>query len=432
MTVGIAVLILLSVALLALRLPVAFVLAIASVFAGTCLGYSNVLATASSDLVNGLDRFSLLAIPFFILAGDLMGAGGMAKRMIDFAASLVGRFQGGLAMVSTVACMLFGSISGSAAAAVSSIGGTLIPEMDRNGYDRSFSIAVTTASATTGLLIPPSNVMIVYAMVASNVSVTALFLGGVIPGLLVGALLMVAARCTIGRQTNVRSDLSELPAALPALRSALPSLLLVGIVLGGIVSGVFTATEASAVAVFWAFLLGVVFYREITFRQLPQILLKSSRTTAIVLFLIAGSQIMSRLLTLEQIPQQVSDGLLGFTNQPITILLAINILLLICGAVMDITPAILIFTPILLPLAQQLGLHPVHFGVMLIANLCIGLCTPPVGTCLFVGCSVGKGDIASVSRAMLPFYFAMLIALALITWVPALTLWLPSIFGEIK
>jgi tripartite ATP-independent transporter DctM subunit len=356
----------------------------------------------------------------------------MAKRLIDFAASLVGRFQGGLAMVSTVACMLFGSISGSAAAAVSSIGGTLIPEMDRKGYDRSFSIAVTTASATTGLLIPPSNVMIVYAMVASNVSVTALFLGGVIPGLLVGALLMVAARCMTGRQTNVRSDPSELPAVLPALRSALPSLLLVGIVLGGIISGVFTATEASAVAVFWAFLLGVVFYREITFRQLPQILLKSSRTTAIVLFLIAGSQIMSRLLTLEQIPQLVSDGLLGLTTQPITILLAINILLLICGAVMDITPAILIFTPILLPLAQQLGLHPVHFGVMLIANLCIGLCTPPVGTCLFVGCSVGKGDIASVSRAMLPFYFAMLVALALITWVPALTLWLPSTLGEIK
>lgn len=431
MSEGLAILLAVFVALMLLDAPIAFVIGIATVMAAWGLGYGDVLLSTARDMGNGIDSFALLAIPFFILAGDLMGAGGLAGRLIDFAAVFLGRFKGGLAMVNTLTCMLFGAISGSAAAAVSSVGGTLIPEMNRKGYHKDFNIALTACAATTGLLIPPSNVMIVYAVVASNISISALFLAGVMPGILIGVLIMIAAvivsrKKGYGGEQEVASGETR-HSALACTWRALPSLLLVVFVLGGILTGLFTPTEASAVAVLWAFILAVVVYREVPLKKLPRIMIGSARTTGIVMLLVAVSQSMSGLLTEEQVPQVVSEALLGISSNPIMILLTINIILLIVGTFMDMTPAVLVFTPIFLPVAAGIGMDPVHFGMVLIANLCIGLCTPPVGTCLFLGCSVGKSNIAKVSWAMMPFYAAMVVGLIIITYWPSLSLWLPKL-----
>lgn len=433
MSVGIAILLVVFAALLALNVPVAFVIGIATVLAAFALGYENVLLSLAADMGNGLDTFALLAIPFFILAGDLMGAGGLAARLIDLAGLLLGRFRGGLAMVNALTCMLFGAISGSAAAAVSSVGGTLIPEMSRKGYDRDFNIALTASAATTGLLIPPSNVMIVYAVVASNVSIGALFLAGVFPGLLMGLFIMLVAVLVSRRKGYGDGESTGEAAAVcrpwwQVVWRALPSLSLVVFVLGGILGGWFTPTEASAVAVLWAFLLAFVCYRDIPLRTLPKLVIGSARTTGIVMLLVAVSTAMSGLLTQEQIPHAVSDALLGLSSSPLMVLLIMNVILLGVGVFMDMTPAVLVFTPIFLPVAVGIGIDPIHFGIILIANLCIGLCTPPVGTCLFLGCSVGHSKIDRVSRAMVPFFVAMLAALVLITWLPQLSLWLPGVF----
>ena len=430
MSQELAIMLVCFVALLCLRVPIAFVLGIVTVVTAIALDYDNISLSVASNFANGIDSFALLAIPFFILAGELMGSGGLARRLIDLATVLVGRLPGGLALVNTLTCMFFGAISGSAVAAVSSVGGTLIPEMNRKGYDRDFNIAVTASAATTGLLIPPSNIMIVYALVAGNVSVAALFLAGVMPGVLIGlGIMLVAFLISKMRGFGVvgtTNEASEQPPFGRACLSAIPSLLLIIIVLGGILSGVFTATEASAIAVLWALLLGVVFYREIKPSELIGIILRSARTTAVVLFLVASSSAMSRLLTQEQVPQQVSAALLGFSDNPIVILLVINMTLLAVGVFMDMTPAVLIFTPIFLPVAISLGIAPEHFGIIMVANLCIGLLTPPVGTCLFVGAGVGGSDIVRVSRAMLPFYVVMIVSLLIVTYFAPLSMWLPG------
>jgi tripartite ATP-independent transporter DctM subunit len=418
-------------ALLCLRVPIAFVLGLVTVLTAIALDYRNIPLTVASDLANGIDSFALLAIPFFILAGELMGSGGLARRLIELATVIVGRLPGGLALVNTLTCMFFGAISGSAVAAVSSVGGTLIPEMNRKGYDRDFNIAVTATAATTGLLIPPSNVMIVYALVAGNVSVAALFLAGILPGIFIGLGLMAVAFFICKARGYGRAEAGatseKAPRFLPALWGALPSLLLVIIVLGGILGGIFTATEASAIAVLWALLLGVVCYREIKPGQLIEITLRAARTTAVVLFLVASSYAMSRLLTQEQVPQQVSMALLELSANPLIILLIINLTLLGVGVFMDMTPAVLIFTPIFLPVAISLGIDPIHFGIIMIANLSIGLLTPPVGTCLFVGAGVGNSDIVRVSRAMIPFYCVMVVALLVITFWAPLSMALPNL-----
>ena len=431
MSLGLVILVAVFVALLLLETPIAFVIGIASVFAAFALGYPEVLLSIARDLSNGLDSFSLLAIPFFILAGDLMGAGGLARRLMDLAIVLVGRTRGGLAVVNTLTCMLFGAISGSATAAVSSIGSILIPEMEQKGYSRPFSVAVTATAATTGLLIPPSNVMIVYAVAASNVSIGALFIAGIIPGVLTGLFLMLACVLISPQSKGTAHGPPAIPFMKAVLRAA-PGLLLIVFVLGGILGGIFTATEASAVAVLWALVLSVGVYRELPLRALPGILLRSGRTTGIVLLLVGASQAMSRILTQEQVPQVVSEALLGLSSNPILVLLTINIVLLIVGTFMDMTPAVLVFTPIFLPVSAELGINPIHFGIMLIANLCIGLCTPPVGTCLFLGASVGRANIIAVAWAMLPFYLVMIAALCLIAYVPWFSLFLPEALGLLK
>jgi len=436
MSPGLAVLLVTFVTLLLLEVPVAFVIGIATLLSAVALGRDGTFLSVASDMANGLDSFPLLAIPFFVLAGELMAAGGLARRLIDFAASIVGRMKGGLSIINTLTCMLFGAVSGSATAAISSIGGSLIPEMERKGYPREFSVALTATAATTGLLIPPSNVMIVYALVATNVSVGALFLAGVTPGVITGLGLMAVALFVSRRfsiaDTGGVAIINEVPAFWKSLLRAFPSLLMLVLVLGVILSGKMTPTESSSIAVLWAFLLVVVFYRELKITDLPKVLVNSARTTGIVLLLIGTSAAMSRLLTIEQVPQLASNALLSISENPLVIMLLINIALLLIGIFMDMTPAILVFTPIFLPVAKNIGIDPVHFGVIMVANLCIGLCTPPVGTCLFLGCGVGKAKIAGVSRAMIPFYVSMFISLILITYWPDLSLWLPRLFGEME
>ncbi|MCF7764123.1 MAG: TRAP transporter large permease [Verrucomicrobia bacterium] len=423
---------LLFVILLVIHVPVAVAICLSTLAAAAiAMGSLDIAAaTIAQRMATGVYSFSLLAIPFFILSGLLMGQGGIARRLTDLATALVGRLPGGLAFVNILSCMLFGAVSGSATAAVSSIGGFIIPEMERKGYRREFATALTITAATTGLLIPPSNIMIVYSLVSGGrVSIVSLFLAGILPGITFGCLLMIAAAILCKRHGYGAAE-PQVPGAIwSTFRRAFLSLLLIGIVLGGILKGIFTATEAAAIAVAYSFLLSVVVYREVPWTALPRILLQTGLTTAVVFLLIATSMSMSWVLTLENIPQQISSLMLGLSDNPILILLLINLLLLIVGAFMDMTPAVLIFTPIFWPVVESLGMNPVHFGIMLIANLCIGLCTPPVGTCLFVGCGVGKTSIARVTPAALPFFAALLIALMLVTFVPALTTWLPTLFG---
>ncbi|KYG04713.1 hypothetical protein BE21_45190 [Sorangium cellulosum] len=416
-------------ALLLLNVPVAVCIGLSTVLTIASLGDVPTAYIVAQRISTGIASFPLLAIPFFVLSGLLMGEGGMARRLMDFASAVVGRFHGGLSYVNTLTCMLFGAVSGSAAAAVSSIGGFMIPEMERKNYGREFSVALTTTSATTGLLIPPSNIMIVYAVVAGNVSVAALFLAGVVPGLLVGLSIMVVAFLANRKQPVGVSEKVPFNEVVRSFAQAIPSLLLILIVMGGILAGVFTATEASAVSVAYAFLLGTLFYREVKLKDMPRILLKSAKTTAVVMILVGASQAMSWVLAFEQVPQSVSQAMLGISQSPVATLLIINVLLLVVGTFMDMTPAVLIFTPIFLPVVTGMGMNPVHFGVLMVTNLCIGLCTPPVGTCLFVGCGVGKTTIARVVRPMIPMFAAMIVALMLISYVPQLSLWLPAQFN---
>ncbi|ARN56032.1 TRAP transporter large permease [Sedimentisphaera salicampi] len=417
--------------LLIINVPIAVSIAVAAFMAIAAQG-SDPSVMIAAKMAEGVNSFALLAIPFFIFSGQLMGRGGMARRLIDFANSLVGMFPGGLAYVNTLTCMLFGSISGSAAAAVSSVGGFMIPEMNKKGYNREFNVAVTTTAATTGLLIPPSNVMIVYSVAAGSVSIAAMFMAGILPGIITGLFIMLVCGYFAFKHKYSSADRVSFVEALLSFKRAILSLLLVIVVIGGILKGIFTATEAAAVAVLYAFILSVMVYREIKMNELPEILKKTGITTAVVMLLIGASSGMSWIMTMANIPQSVSSGLISLSDNPVVILFTINLLLLFVGTFMDMTPAVLIFTPIFLPVVKTMGMHEIHFGIMLIANLCIGLCTPPVGTCLFIGCGAGKTTIAKVTRYMLPFFGAMAVSLMVITYVPKVSLWLPVKTGQLK
>ena len=415
--------------LLLINMPIAVSIGISTLLTilyvmGSVEGASQIIA---QRMATGIDEFALLAIPFFILAGLFMGRGGIARRLINFAGALVGRFTGGLAYVNVLTCMLFGSISGSAVAAVSAVGGFMIPEMNAKGYDRDFNVAVSTTAATTGLMIPPSNIMIVYSLASGGISIIALFMAGILPGIVFGLLLMLVSGIISKKRNYGAGEKAGLLQIIRAFRQAILSLLLIVIVLGGILRGIFTPTEAAAIAVVYAFILAVVIYREVKLKEIPEILLQCGITTAVVMFLIAASSAMSWLMSTENIPENVSKALLSVSSNKIVIFLIINILLLFVGTFLDMTPAVLIFTPILLPVAKQLGVHPIHFGLILIANLCIGLCTPPVGTCLFVGCGVGQTTIVKVVRPLIPFFAAMIVALMLVTYIPQISLFIPKI-----
>ncbi|KZK88576.1 Sialic acid TRAP transporter permease protein SiaT [Pseudovibrio sp. Ad46] len=410
--------------------PIAFSLGISAIIAGAMMmPIEVILAVISQRMVAGLDSFALLAIPFFILAGVLMNSGGIAIRLINFSQILVGRMPGSLAHVNVMANMLFGSISGSATAAAAAVGGTMAPLQKEVGYHPAYSAAVNVTSCITGLLIPPSNVLIIYALTAGGVSVATLFMAGYLPGVLMGLSLMIVGSFIAKRRGYPIAERPSLKQVLKVTWDAIPSLLLVIIVMGGILGGVFTATEASAIAVVYAFFLSVIVYREIKLHQLPKLMLDAVVTTSIVMVLIAISIGMSWVMTRADIPYMITDALLTISDNPVVILLIINVVLLVVGVFMDMTPAVLIFTPIFLPIAKSLGMDPVHFGIMLVANLCIGLCTPPVGAALFVGCSVSDVKLHDMIRPMLPFFGALLIALLAIIYIPELSLFLPSLFG---
>ncbi|KAA3616918.1 MAG: TRAP transporter large permease [Calditrichaeota bacterium] len=430
MDISVFVLIISFVILLALNVPIAISIGISTILTMIfTIAPGPAITTVAQQMATGINSFALLAIPFFILSGLLMGRGGIARRLIDFAKVVVGTFPGGLAYVNIVACMFFGAISGSAVAATSAIGGFMIPSMNKEGYDKNFNTALTVTASTTGLLIPPSNILIVYSLASGGVSIAALFIAGYLPGILVGMGLIAVAAFTAVIKGYPKGERYSFIYAGKKLLDAVPSLLLIYIVIGGIIAGVFTATEASAVAVIYSLILAVVVYREVKIKDLPGILLKTVETTAIVMLLIGTSKAMSWILSYENIPQNITAALVGMTDSTIVILLIINVLLLIVGTFMDMTPAVLIFTPIFLPVVVELGIEPLHFGIMMVLNLSIGLCTPPVGSVLFVGCGIGQTSISKLVRPLLPFYIAMIIALMLVTYIPELSLWLPSLFG---
>jgi len=421
------------VVLLLLNVPVAFCMGIATVLAFLAMGEVPAFTAVAHNMATGIDSFALLAIPFFILSGLLMGHGGIARRLIDFANVLAGRYRGGLAYVNVVTCMLFGAISGSATAAVSSVGGFMIPLMNRMGYHRDFNACVTISAATTGLLIPPSNIMIVYSLATGGfVSIAAIFMAGYLPGILVGLGLLLVSGVTSVLHNYGKGETFPFREGLVRFLRAIPALFLVFIVIGGILLGWFTPTEASAVAVLYAFFLAVVVYREVKLGDLPRILLQTGITTSVVFLLIATSMAMSWVLASERVPQDLSASLVGLTSNKVLLLLLINAILLVVGCFMDMTPAVLIFTPIFLPVVQNLGIHPLHFGIIMIMNLCIGLCTPPVGTCLFLGCGIAETTVTRVIRPILPFFLAMIVALLLTTFIPEISMWLPTKLGFVR
>ncbi|MCG8321492.1 MAG: TRAP transporter large permease [Cytophagales bacterium] len=415
--------------LLVLGVPVAWSIGIASLLTMlVSIPAMPAFTTVAQRIATGLDSFALLAIPFFILSGQLMNKGGIAHRLIDFAKTLVGSLPGGLAHINVIAAMLMGAIAGSAMAAASAMGGILGPRMEKEGYSKEFGAAVNITSATTGLVIPPSNTLIVYSLASGGASIAALFLAGYLPGILTGLFLMIVAAVWAKKKGFPVGERSKLKDVLTTFIDAFPSLLLLVLVIGGIVAGIFTATEASAVAVLYTLILAF-WYKEIAWKDLPGILLHSVETTAMVMLLIGTSMSMSWVMSYENIPQEVSNALLSVSDNKIVILLIINMILLFVGIFMDMTPAVLIFTPIFLPVVTEFGMDPVHFGIVMVLNLCIGLCTPPVGSVLFVGVGIANTTIEKVIKPLLPLFIAMLIALMMVSYWPALSLWLPESFG---
>jgi tripartite ATP-independent transporter DctM subunit len=430
---SVLILLLVFVGLFALGVPIAVCIGVSTLATMlVTMAFDPAVTTIAQRMAGGLNSFALLAIPLFILSGQLMAHGGIARRLIDFSKALIGMVPGGLAFVNVISCTLFGAISGSAVAATSAIGGFMIPEMNKDGYDKNFNAALTATSATTGLLIPPSNVLIIYAVASGGVSIAALFVAGYVPGILVGLGLMAVCAYYAKRHNLPRGERVPFTVTMQKTLAALPSLFLIVLVIGGILGGIFTATEAGAIAVLYAFGLAALIYREIRVSELKEILLKSAETTAIVMFLIATSMAMSWILAYENIPAIVAAALVELSDNPIMILLLINLVLLMVGVFMDMTPAVLIFTPIFLPVATELGMSPLHFGIMMVLNLCIGLCTPPVGSILFVGCAIAKTSIGNIVRPMLPMYLAMFVVLMLVAYVPALSEFLPRWFGLIE
>ena len=427
--VGALVLVISFIILLVIGVPIAFSIGISAILT-MLVGIEAIPAftTIAQRMATSLDSFPLLAIPFFVFAGQLMNSGGIAKRLINLAKVMVGWIPGGLAFVNIIANMLFGAISGSAAASASAIGGFMSPVMEKEGYPRPFSAAVNITSATTGLIIPPSNILIVYSLASGGVSIAALFIAGYVPGILVGLSLMLVAGYYARRMDVTVTEKVTIKEGIFRFFDAIPSLFMLVIVIGGIVAGYFTATEASGIAVVYTLVLAII-YREVKLKDLPKIILDTVEIVAIVLLLVAASMALSWVMSFQDIPQSMSQAMLSISDNKFVILLIINIVLLFVGIFMDMTPAVLIFTPIFLPAVVALGIHPIHFGIIMVMNLSVGLCTPPVGSLLFIGCSVGKVSIGKVIKPMLPFWIVMVITLLLVTYLPQLSLWLPGLFN---
>ncbi|EHS4661547.1 TRAP transporter large permease [Salmonella enterica] len=418
------------VVLLAMGAPIGICIVIASFSTMMLvLPFDISMFATAQKMFSSLDSFALLAVPFFVLSGVIMNSGGIAARLVNFAKLFTGKLPGSLSYTNIVGNMMFGAISGSAIAASTSIGGVMVPMSAREGYDRGFAAAVNIASAPTGMLIPPTTAFILYALASGGTSIAALFAGGLVAGVLWGVGCMLVT-LVVAKRRNYRVFFTvQKGMALKVAVEAIPSLLLIVIIVGGIVQGIFTAIEASAIAVVYTLLLTMVFYRALKIKDLPSILLQTVVMTGVIMFLLATSSAMSFSMSITNIPAALSDMILGISANKLVILLVITVFLLIIGAFMDIGPAILIFTPILLPIMAKLGVDPVHFGIIMIYNLAIGTITPPVGSGLYVGASVGKVKVEEVIKPLLPFYGAIIGVLLLITYIPEITLFLPRLLG---
>ncbi|EDE2634142.1 TRAP transporter large permease subunit [Salmonella enterica subsp. enterica] len=418
------------VVLLAMGAPIGICIVIASFSTMMLvLPFDISMFATAQKMFSSLDSFALLAVPFFVLSGVIMNSGGIAARLVNFAKLFTGKLPGSLSYTNIVGNMMFGAISGSAIAASTSIGGVMVPMSAREGYDRGFAAAVNIASAPTGMLIPPTTAFILYALASGGTSIAALFAGGLVAGVLWGVGCMLVT-LVVAKRRNYRVFFTvQKGMALKVAVEAIPSLLLIVIIVGGIVQGIFTAIEASAIAVVYTLLLTMVFYRTLKIKDLPSILLQTVVMTGVIMFLLATSSVMSFSMSITNIPAALSDMILGISANKLVILLVITVFLLIIGAFMDIGPAILIFTPILLPIMTKLGVDPVHFGIIMIYNLAIGTITPPVGSGLYVGASVGKVKVEDVIKPLMPFYGAIIGVLLLITYIPEITLFLPRLLG---
>lgn len=402
------------------------------------IGLSSVAAIFSSGAIppivlvqkmfTATDSFPLMAVPFFILAGSLMEFGGISRRLVDFANSIVGRFSGGLAFVAIIASMFFGAISGAAVATVAAIGTILIPAMVRRGYDKPFATAVQATAGTLGVMIPPSIPMIIYG-VLTGVSIGALFMGGILPGILVGFSLMFVA-WLISRKKGYRGDeKASLGKIFGTFKEAILALLMPVIILGGIYGGVFTPTEAAVVAVVYGFIVGFFVYKELNIKQLKDIFVTTVIGTAMIMFIIATSSVFSWILTAQQVPQAVASAILSISKSPVIILLLINLLLLFIGTFMETVAAIIILVPVLLPVVTQIGMDPLHFGIVLVVNLAIGMVTPPLGVCLFIGCSIADIKLEDITKAVWPFILIMVVDVLLLTYLPCISTIVPKLAG---
>jgi tripartite ATP-independent transporter DctM subunit len=415
-------------ALLAVGMPVAFAVGLSAVVGALWIGLP--LEALMIQITSGVNKFTLLAIPFFILAGAIMAEGGIAQRLVNFAYLFVGFIRGGLSLVNIMASTFFGAISGSSVADTASVGSVMIPEMEKKGYPRAYAAAVTASGSVQAILIPPSHNSVIYSLAAGGtVSVAALFIAGVLPGLLLGGSLMLMCMLFARRRGYPKGEPVTLKAALKIGMDALWGLMTVVIILGGILSGIFTATESAAVACLWAFFVTMFIYRDYRWNELPKLMFRTVKTVTIVMILIGFAAGFGAVMTWMQLPTRITEFFTSLSDNKYVILMYINILLLLIGTLMDMAPIILILTPVLLPVTNALGIDPVHFGMIMMINLGIGLITPPVGSVLFVASAVSKQNIETVVRSMLPFYGVLLVVLALITWIPAISLWLPKLLG---
>jgi len=410
-----------------INVPIAIAIGLASIAAILFSGSIPPIVVVQK-MFTAADSFPLMAVPFFILAGSLMEFGGISRRLVEFANSIVGRFSGGLAFVAIMASMFFGAISGAAVATVAAIGTILIPAMVRRGYDKPFATAVQATAGTLGVMIPPSIPMIIYG-VLTGVSIGALFMGGILPGILVGLSLMFVA-WLISRKKGYRGDeKSSLNRIWQTFKQAILALMMPVIILGGIYGGVFTPTEAAVVAVVYGFVVGFFIYRELNLSQLKDILVTTVVGTSMIMFIIATSSVFSWILTAEQIPQVVANAILSISKNPIIILALINLLLLFLGTFMETVAAIIILVPVLLPVITQIGVDPLHFGIVLVVNLAIGMVTPPLGVCLFIGCSIADITLEDITRAVWPFILIMIADVLLLTYLPWISTILPRLTG---
>ncbi|MFU0930985.1 TRAP transporter large permease [Kluyvera cryocrescens] len=414
--------------MLAIGVPVAFAVGISAIVGAWYIDIP--LEAMMIQLTNGVNKFSLLAIPFFILAGAIMAEGGIARRLVNFAYIFVGFIRGGLSLVNIVASTFFGAISGSSVADTASIGSVMIPEMDKKGYPRDFAAAVTASGSVQAILTPPSHNSVIYSLATGGtVSIAALFIAGILPGLLLSFTLMVMCVGFAHKRGYPKGERVPFRQALKIFVDTLWGLMTVVIIMGGILSGIFTATESAAIACLWSFFVTMFIYRDYKWSELPKLMYRTVKTVTIVMILIGFAAAFGAIMTYMQLPMRITEAFTSISDNKYVILMCINIMLLLIGTLMDMAPLILILTPVLLPVTNALGIDPVHFGMIMLVNLGIGLITPPVGSVLFVASAVSKQKIEQVVKAMLPFYAVLLLVLMLVTYIPAISLFLPKFFG---